>query len=175
MAPSILALDLSLTSTGWAAGRMMPAVGLIKQGKLRDWERVANIVNEIKEMAAWVDMVAIEAPAYKAQGGGSVHTFGLGDIVRFELWKQQKPVVDVNLTHIKMFATGKGNAQKAEMVAEACRRLGYQGHSEDECDALWLWHMAMAGCGNPQVELPKLHTRALDSYEWPEIRKAVRV
>ncbi len=40
------------------------------------------------------------------------------------------------------YATGTGNASKAEVQASAIRRLGYPGHNNNEADALWLAYIA---------------------------------
>ena len=44
----------------------------------------------------------------------------------------------INPIDLKRFATGKGVADKVEMVAAARAKLGYAGDDDNEADALWL-------------------------------------
>lgn len=48
---------------------------------------------------------------------------------------------------IKKFATGKGNANKEAMVAAARLKYGYTGTSDDEADALHLYHLTVQDLG----------------------------
>ena len=45
-------------------------------------------------------------------------------------------------SEIKTHATGKGNANKAQVIEAARERLGYQGNDDNEADALWLLSLA---------------------------------
>lgn len=47
-------------------------------------------------------------------------------------------------SEIKKFATGKGNANKAAMVQAAKEKYGYIGDSDDEADAIHLYHLTDA-------------------------------
>lgn len=59
-------------------------------------------------------------------------------------------------------ATGKGGAAKAQVLAEAIRRLDYQGHDHNEADALWLADMGARLHGYNRPALPGAHLKALD-------------
>jgi Holliday junction resolvasome RuvABC endonuclease subunit len=45
---------------------------------------------------------------------------------------------------IKKFATGKGNANKADMILAARDKYGYAGKNDNEADALHMWHLAQS-------------------------------
>lgn len=63
-------------------------------------------------------------------------------------------------------ATGKGNADKTSVLIAARERLGYQGTSYDEADALWLALAAMyidMACPVPW-QLPQSHWDVLAPY-----------
>jgi len=62
---------------------------------------------------------------------------------------------------LKVFATGKGNAGKADVLVSAVRRLGYDGADHNQADALWLRAIGMHLLGEPIVDLPKEHLRSL--------------
>ena len=50
--------------------------------------------------------------------------------------------VEVPPVDIKRLATGRGNAEKHEMVAAARARLGFEGDDDNTADALWLLEWA---------------------------------
>ncbi len=162
----ILGLDLSLTRTGvaaqWADGThttdvIAPPDGHIS-GRLRHvQDRVTALVRELP-----VTHIVIEDlprnPRYGGTALGMIHaTFWLA-IRNFSI-----DVTAVTPASLKTFATGSGNAAKAAVLTEAVRRLGYQGHDDNEADALWLAQIGARllgwGC---VIELPKTHLRALD-------------
>jgi hypothetical protein len=70
------------------------------------------------------------------------------------------------------YATGKGNASKEAVLAEAVRRFNYQGNDNNEADALVLWCLAQDAAGTPAVVVPATHRRVLTSVEWPESFRA---
>jgi Holliday junction resolvasome RuvABC endonuclease subunit len=77
------------------------------------------------------------------------------------LWRDQVPHTYVTPGSLKTFALGKGTGSKTEMTLAASRRLGYEGCSDDEADALWLAHLGAHLLGRPAVDLPQTHLRAL--------------
>ena len=68
----------------------------------------------------------------------------------------------VNASTLKTHATGKGGAGKPQVLAEAIRRLDYQGHNHNEADALWLADMGARLHGYDRPALPAAHLKALD-------------
>jgi hypothetical protein len=76
---------------------------------------------------------------------------------------------DVPPASLKKFACGKGNAKKEEMLAAAIRRLGYEGSSFDEVDALWLRAMGCEALATPLVKMPAAHLDALKAVDWPVV------
>ena len=161
----ILALDLSLTATGWC---LDGETGLIKP-KTRGMERLDNILTDVLD--TWrdrqPDVVVIEGYSFGSQGR-SVYQIGeLGGVVRREFWRRRIPFIEVPPSTLKKYTTGKGNANKDAMLAAAIRRFGFAGVSNDEADAFLLWCMAMDAYGLGQVTVPKLQRAALDAVEWP--------
>ncbi len=66
------------------------------------------------------------------------------------------------------YATGKGNAGKADVVREVTRRFDWFTGGEDEADALVLAAMGADWLGYPIVPMPAVHRKALDAVQWPE-------
>ena len=108
--------------------------------------------------------------AFAAKGRAVVSLGELGGVVRVALHEYRHRVVEIPPTSRAKYATGKGNAGKAAVLAEAIRRLGYQGHSNDEADALWLYAMAADHYGFPLVAMPEVNRSALDKIVWPRCR-----
>ena len=65
----------------------------------------------------------------------------IGGTIRRDLFRLDIAIVEVRPTTLKRFATGRGNADKAAMVAEA-RRRGAIVRNDDEADA---WHLRRMG------------------------------
>lgn len=61
-------------------------------------------------------------------------------------------------------ATGKGTADKLDVLDAARARLGYVGKSFDEADALWLGVMGMALGGWDLPKLPQAHLEVVEQY-----------
>ena len=160
----ILALDLSLTATGWCCDGV---TGVIKP-KTRGWERMNQITSAILDLHQDADIVVLEGYSYGSQGRAIVQIHGLGEIVRFKLWKAEVPYADVPPSTLKKFATGKGNAGKDEMISCAIRKFGFEGADNNEADAYLLWQMAQDFyCGG--TTLTQYQMNALAKVEWPEV------
>jgi Holliday junction resolvasome RuvABC endonuclease subunit len=155
-------LDLSLTSTGVARiGDYQPALFTIPT---KDTTPIGQRLDTIKE-AIWpatfsADLVVVEDLPTHARGAGK--TAMVHGLIRWMLWRDDYDTLVVTPATLKVFATGKGNAGKEEVLVAAVNRLGYTGHNTDEADALFLAHLGAHVLGQPQVELPKSHLRALD-------------
>ena len=165
----VLALDLSLTASGWATqggyGVLTPPAG-----RARGLPRVSWIRDAVLALAAGAEVVAVEGLAFGARGQAMLDLAGLGWVVRLALAEAGVRFVDIPPSTLKKFATGKGNAAKPEMLAAAIRRLGYEGHQADEVDALWLLQAALTHYDLPgAVGLPQAQRAALDAVSWPSI------
>jgi hypothetical protein len=89
-----------------------------------------------------------------------------------EFWLDQRvPYVKVNQTLLKLYAAGRGNAPKDEVLLAAERRLsGYVASritGNDEADALWLAAMVRDQYGAPLTPMPQAHRAALTKIVWP--------
>jgi crossover junction endodeoxyribonuclease RuvC len=150
----ILGLDLSLTATGWCnAGDWLLEWGVHQTKKLRGMERLAMLQNAIQEQARLADLVIIEDFAFGAKGQAVYEIAGLGYLVRYWLWKNQKPFIVVAPTQLKKFACGKGNADKQVILREVFRRWGHVIDDDNAADAFILSQIGMSLVGewNPQT------------------------
>lgn len=164
--PRVVGLDLSLSSTGVAHADGTSR--LLKPDDLEGMDRIGWITEQIgvgiEPVSSGLELVMIEAPVIVAAHiSKALETVYLNGVVRWHLWDVEVPYLDVPPGTLKVYATGNGKATKTEMVVAARDRLGYEGKSDDESDALWLRALGWALLGVPLVELPKTHTRALDT------------
>jgi len=80
-----------------------------------DCERYDTISDWVLRICAGVEQVALEGYAYNATG----RVFNIAEntgVLKYKLYQQRMPVEVVEPTHVKKYATGKGNADKESMV-----------------------------------------------------------
>jgi len=168
--PAVLGLDLSLTCTGLAGPDWTTT--LKPPTKLRGVERLVWIrARLLDEYLNGLDLVVIEGPSYGNQGqqrqSGHHERAGLWWLVRCVLDARGHQVAVVPPASRARYATGKGNAGKADVMREVARRFPWFEGGEDEADALVLAAMGADHLGQPLTPMPATHRAALDGVEWP--------
>ena len=160
----VVGLDLSLTSTGIAwldlDDRNHGCATIHTEPDHADPMHGARL--EIIKNSVWyairdADHVVVEDLPNGAKG--VAYTARVHAIVGWMLARDRIPYTLVPPATLKMFALGKGVGTKTEMTLAASRRLGYEGHSDDESDALWLAHLGAHLLGHPAVDLPRSEER----------------
>lgn len=147
----VLALDLG-TNAGWAfgedAGTTLSGVISLKQGRYAGggmrFVRFEKALNDLASVRK-IDHVVFEEVRRHA-GTDAAHVYG-GLLATLTKWCEDKsiPYEGWPVGTIKKAWTGKGNASKGEMIAEA-RRRGYDVKDDNEADAVALLHCALEGC-----------------------------
>ena len=167
----VLCLDLSLTRTGVAdsAAPTEPFV-LAPPSKVgRSWGRIHWMRQRVQELLDGADVLVCEGYAYHS-ATNAVAAGELGGVVKYLAYCMGVPVVDIAPAPLKKVATGKGNAKKGAVLAEAIRRLGYTGYDDNEADAMFLLQAAAHHYDLPcRVGLPKAHTSTLAKVAWPAL------
>ena len=167
--PMVVAFDLSLCATGYARG---DGVGVLTppSAVARGVARLRWIRDAVLEHCAGADLVVVEGYAY-ARMNQAYQLGELGGVIRVALVEAGFPWVEVAPSSRALFAAGKGNAAKELVLAEAIRKLDYQGSSTDEADALWLRQMALEWYQEPGAAyLPEKKRKALLAVNWPILR-----
>lgn len=162
---TVLGLDLSLTSSGLA----LPdgSVTSIKT-KTKGCTRLAEVRDRVIKylVDSNADYVAMEGYAFGRPN--QAHYIGeLGGVVKTALHEAGCHFVVVPPSNVKMYATGKGNANKDEVLSAAVLAFGF-AMSNDEADALWLRAMAHDAFGEPVVRVPEKNRAALTKIKWEE-------
>lgn len=169
-----IGLDLSLSATGVCGPE---GACVLRPGKRAGMERLAWLRDEVMALCCTggignkrgtdADLVAAEGYAFGRHN--QAHQLGeLGGVIRLALWEAGIPVVEIPPATLKKLATGHGNASKGEVLAAAIRRLGYEGHDDNEADARWLYEAAAQRYGFSDVRLPAAQVEAIEGLEWPE-------
>lgn len=79
-----------------------------------------------------------------------------------ELDARGHQLIEVSPSALKKFATGKGNAAKADMRMALYQRAGLDVPDNDQVDAWWLRQWGLHLTSNPAaVTLPKTHLAAM--------------
>ena len=151
--PAVLALDLG-GATGWA---LRGHDGHITSGTVEfrndRWQgggmrflRFRKWLTEVKHASDGLDQVAFEEVRSHA-GTDAAHLFGKW-LAILTAWCEHHSIAyqGVPVGTIKRFATGRGNADKAAMVA-AMRARGFRPSDDNEADALaiLLWALDAPG------------------------------
>lgn len=128
-----------------------------------------QIVNCITSEIEQPDLVAIEDMPYGATGAGTIDRSGLWWHVVIALQNRGIPIVQVNVSTLKIYATGKGaGVGKDEVMLAVARRYPDAPISNNnEADAFGLAAIAARLVGHPIETLPLTHLRAMDKLEMP--------
>jgi crossover junction endodeoxyribonuclease RuvC len=118
--------------------------------------------------------VVIEGLAFSRTTGHAMTRAGLWWMVVHRIDQIGMPYAVMTPTGRARYATGKGNAGKADVMREVARRYpDFQG-GEDEADALVLAAAGADHLGTPIADVPKANRAALDAVVWPELAVAGR-
>lgn len=188
----ILAIDPSLTSTGWATithlhdGATERDTGTItnhitrhgRRTKLTDPARMLYLAAKIRDRAHRHEarLVAIEGPSINSRSSSADAIYGLHWHIRSTLWAAAIPYIVASPATIKLYATGWGDApkrtgvnhrgqQRTGMVDAALDDLHFRG-PEDEADALWLHALVADALGHgyaPDLGDPRARSKRRDA------------
>lgn len=138
----MLAIDPSLTSSGYAFRRDEDlAVGRIMPKTLRGCPRLNFIQKTFLELVERSEPEAIILEGYSMGSHGRVFDIGeLGGVLKLIAFQHELEVLIVPPATLKKWVTGKGNANKKQMIAAVKKKWKVEFKSNDECDAVALLH-----------------------------------
>lgn len=140
----ILGADLSLTGTGLVVltDGKVTFQKLIKskpQGdKPKDeLQRLIGIIRQVK--VEGIDLVVVEGIAFGIRKTTSLAQLSaLNYLVRMQCWEHSVPFVIVSPNTLKKFITGKGNAEKDQIMLAVYKRWKFMPDNSDIADAYGL-------------------------------------
>lgn len=173
--PRILGIDSSLTGTGLARADMpdgqvqLATVGASKpKPGDKSWISKSRRVHEVLDQIAAAiadtvpDAVGLEELAYGAQGDAAVVLHWLWGEVIDLVRHTSAELYLVNVSGVKKFATGKGNAKKDEvMLAMAGRYPHIPIKDNNQSDALAVCMMTARHIGVPFDTMPAKNLEAM--------------
>ncbi len=163
---NILAIDPSLRRTAICIAGETLSLDCKLTGMMRLEAIREQLVNRIE--IERIDLAVIEGYSMGSSLAHSHELGELGGIIRWTLWGNGIPFVEVPPSSLKKYLTGKGNADKDLMLSTASRRFD-RTLNNDEADALALWAMAMDAYGQSVLSVPESHREALTAIEWPVV------
>lgn len=167
-----IGIDPSLTGTAVCSldpvNMTMPCIDTFSSkpadGLVNRFERFGNLVSEIFEEMPLENgaVIAIEGYSFASKGGKAFDRVEFGALLRNQLLKLGVAVYEVPPSSLKLFAAGKGNADKTAMALAVFKRWGQELRDDNQVDAYALARMAacIAGFDQPQTDAQK---RAIDS------------
>lgn len=166
---NIVALDLSLTCSGWASYSDGEVSSGIWKPPKKGAERLDAACNWIDSTITRASLILIEGYAFGARGRGIISLGELGGVARLVIYQAGIPFIEIAPTQLKKFCTGKGNARKEEVLVAVLKRFG-DIRSNDEADALGLLQMALNHYKLPgAIEVPQLNKSVLQGISWPKM------
>jgi crossover junction endodeoxyribonuclease RuvC len=176
--PRIVGLDLSLTCSGLATCDRtwtLKSTGKAGATLYSRAARLARLVDSVLDGCGGAGLVVVEGPSHGQQRQGGQHDrAGLWWLVVHQLTQIGVPVAEVSPACRAKYATGKGNAAKADVMRHVARRFPWFEGGEDECDALVLCAMGHDAAGQPLAVMPAAHRAALAAVTWPDVPAFLR-
>jgi Holliday junction resolvasome RuvABC endonuclease subunit len=164
-----IGIDPSMTATGIAAhDGALSTVRTKATGDARLTE-IRNAVTAVL-LPSGVQvggLVAVEDLPTHAHGAGI--TGMVQGVVRLALLSFGAPYVVVPPATLKKYATGKGNATKADMRMALYQRADLDVRDDNQVDAWWLRALALDLLGVPEVRVPAAQRAALTKLTVPDL------
>jgi Holliday junction resolvasome RuvABC endonuclease subunit len=168
---NLLALDLSLVSTGFCSDKKMGIIATAEKGPKR-LDLISSAISDIVKEEE-ISVVIIEGYSFASRSGQAFSIGELGGVVRTTLYRMGIPFIEIPPTCRAKFATGKGNASKNEVVSSISAKTGIifrNPGADDQCDAWILLEMAKTYLGVSSIDWPKVNKDALDKVDWSPLQ-----
>lgn len=167
MSGLVLGIDPSLNATALvtlsrAAPERTVDSRVLNPGKLRGMERLFVLRDKLRAHLREhpPELVVLEGYAFAAKG--RAHAAGeWGALIRADLYALDLPTLVVPPSTLKLFAAGKGNADKDAVMAAVRERWGYDPGDDNLADA---YALARLGAGwGADASTPE---KVLSACEW---------
>lgn len=174
MNPPVVGVDPSLTATAVCVQRgdvTDLSVSKTKPSGKRAVDKVKRMWRQadfVMELAEHAQLVVIEGPSFASKGAATRDLAGLWWLMFDRLTASGHQVAIVPPSALKLWATGKGNADKflvGQAIGKRWPELDLE--SDDQADALGLASMGLHVLGRLPWVATEYQGRALSKVEWP--------
>jgi Holliday junction resolvasome RuvABC endonuclease subunit len=164
---AVAGIDPSLTATGYAH----------TDGSLNTivYPRDCTGDQRLHYFHGWLSQILrIEQPTHVLLEDLPTHAHGAGitgmvqGVVRLALMQTGRPYTTVPAATLKKFATGRGNATKADMRMALYQRANLDIRDDNQADAAWLRYLGLYLLDMPAFTLPKTHLEPLKKLRTPD-------
>lgn len=172
---NVVGLDLSLTATGIATPNGIDVIRVPLPPHATEWQRTRRLQSlsaliDRRVRLAVADVVLIEEFAF-AKSDAYAHALGeLAGVVKVCFYQRGIPFVMVPLASLKKYATGKGNANKDQMLAAAVRQCP-EIEDNNAADAYFLRQMGLGHYEQHDFVLPEYRKQVLTAIVWPRLEE----
>jgi crossover junction endodeoxyribonuclease RuvC len=139
-----LGIDPSLTATGYC--RMIDGTTTTWgewKTKEKGLPRLSWLNHMIREELLSSDYALVCIEGYAFARPNQAHQLGeLGGVLRLQLYYRDNPWLEIAPAALKKFATGKGNADKEQIMLQVYKRWGFEAESNNVADAYVLAKIA---------------------------------
>lgn len=135
------------------------------------FHRFNSLCLDVVEAARGASLCCIEGYSFASKGGKAFDRVEFGGMLRWRLMAQAGvKLIEVPPTTLKLFAAGKGNADKTAMALAVYKRWKVELPDDNQVDAYCLARLAacIAGWAAPENDAQK---RAIDSVLKPKAKK----
>lgn len=166
--PNVLGIDPSLTSTGVSYRRGNGKIQAYALGKkeLKGMERIAFLRDSVHTYLVRNNPSLVVFEGYALGFRGKTNTIfdigELGGVLKLLILERGIDILLTPPTSLKLFATGKGNADKNEVMLALREKLGVQFSTSDQYDATGLLVMGEAYMQKKHVKLAAHEQKALN-------------
>lgn len=131
--------------------------------------RFELLCTQVVDCASHAGLCCIEGYSFASKGGKAFDRVEFGALLRYRLMARMR-LIEVPPTTLKLFAAGKGNADKTAMALAVYKRWKVELPDDNQVDAYCLSRMAacIAGWAQPENESQQ---RAIDSVLKPKTKK----
>lgn len=134
------------------------------------FQRFDTLCTKVVECAAAASLCCIEGYSFASKGGKAFDRVEFGALLRWRLMLAGVKLIEVPPTTLKLFAAGKGNADKTAMALAVYKRWRVELPDDNHVDAYALARMAAVLAGFAQAETDA-QRRAIDSLTKPKAPK----
>lgn len=162
----VIGIDPSLTGTGITIGDTRLTVHT--DSSEPDGARLARIYGTVVASCDISTRLAIieDLPTH---GMGAGKTGMAQGVVRLALHAAHVPYVSVPPATLKKYATGSGNAGKADMRMALYQRAGLDLRDDNQADAYWLMALGYQLLDQPLIAVPAAQVKALAKLRLPMV------